>query len=45
MGMADAKAALKAGEGVQFKKFHDWIATREQHGQSIKDFVDSLIIQ
>ena len=44
MGMADAKAALKAGEGAHFKKFHNWIATRDQHGQSLKDFVDSLLI-
>jgi len=26
-GMADAKAALEAGEGAHFQKFKDWIAT------------------
>lgn len=40
-GMADAKAALEAGPGVSFKRFHDWINTRDEHSQSIKDFVNS----
>lgn len=42
MGMKDAKAAMEAGEGASFRKFHDWIATRDQHGQSISDFVESF---
>ena len=34
-GRADAKTAIAAGEGESFKKFKEWIRTRDMHGQSI----------
>ena len=42
-GMADAKTALEKGPGYGFEKFHSWIATRDEHNQSIEDFVMSLM--
>ena len=42
-GMADAKAALEAGEGHGFEKFRRWIAGRAEHRQSVEDFVKSLM--
>ena len=38
-GMADAKAALEKGPGVGFQKYHDWIASLDEHSQSLKDFL------
>ena len=44
-GREDAKTALEAGEGFHFQKFHDWIATRDEHKQSIKQFIEQIVIE
>jgi len=39
-GMADAKAALQAGEGAYFQKFRDWIKNNEQPARSLKELAE-----